>query len=176
MNAGIEVVLPGRPNTAADRLRDETAITVRGHVTGAHQSLSLEIADVRELYFEEGELMTSRGAFEPTELEIEAGFGDVVRLYVERRLHPGFIVNGAVAYARSSRAERPTQLVRPCGGEYVSSRIYVIRTADRVRHQRRPSEPSPRLWRCLVAVGHGLPAGSATIDDIRAAARDRGSG
>jgi hypothetical protein len=76
MNAGIEVVLPGRPNTATDRLRDGTAITARGHVTGAHQFLSLEIADVRELYFEEGELMTSRGAFEPTELEIEAGFGD----------------------------------------------------------------------------------------------------
>jgi len=76
MNAGIEVVLPGRPNTAADRLRDGTTTTSRGHVTGAHQFLSLEIADAHELYFEEGELMTSRGAFEPTELEIEAGFGN----------------------------------------------------------------------------------------------------
>ena len=76
VNAGIEVVLPGRPNTATERLRDGTAATARGHVTGAHQFLSLEIADVHELYFEEGELMTSRGAFEPTELEIEAGFGD----------------------------------------------------------------------------------------------------
>ena len=76
MNAGIEVVLPGRPNTATERLRDGTATTARGHVTGAHQFLSLEIADVHELYFEEGELMTSRGAFEPTELEIEAGFGN----------------------------------------------------------------------------------------------------
>jgi hypothetical protein len=76
LNAGIEVVLPGRPNTATERLRDGTSVTARGHVTGAHQFLSLEIADVHELYFEEGELMTSRGAFEPTELEIEAGFGD----------------------------------------------------------------------------------------------------
>jgi hypothetical protein len=76
LNAGIEVVLPGRPNTAAERLRDGAAVTARGHVTGAHQFLSLEIADARELYFEEGELMTSRGAFEPTELEIEAGFGN----------------------------------------------------------------------------------------------------
>ena len=76
MNAGIEVVLPGRPNTATERLRDGTATTARGHVTGAHQFLSLEITDVHELYFEEGELMTSRGAFEPTELEIEAGFGN----------------------------------------------------------------------------------------------------
>jgi hypothetical protein len=76
VNAGIEVVLPDRPNGATERLRDGTATTARGHVTGAHQFLSLEIADVQELYFEEGELMTSRGAFEPTELEIEAGFGD----------------------------------------------------------------------------------------------------
>jgi hypothetical protein len=76
MDAGIEVVLPGRPNTATERLRNGTATTARGHVTGAHQFLSLEIADVHELYFEEGELMTSRGAFEPTELEIEAGFGN----------------------------------------------------------------------------------------------------
>jgi hypothetical protein len=76
LNAGIEVVLPGRPNTAAERLRDGAAMTARGHVTGAHQFLSLEIAEVQELYFEEGELMTARGAFEPTELEIEAGFGN----------------------------------------------------------------------------------------------------
>ncbi|HLM22949.1 MAG TPA: hypothetical protein VK390_15690 [Propionibacteriaceae bacterium] len=76
VNAGIEVVLPSRPNTATERLRDGTATTARGHVTGTHQFFSLEIAGVRELYFEEGELMTSRGAFEPTELEIEARFGD----------------------------------------------------------------------------------------------------
>ena len=76
LNAGIKVVLPGRPNTATERLRDGMALTARCHVTGAHQFLSLEIADIRELYFEEGELMTSRGAFEPTELEIEAGFGN----------------------------------------------------------------------------------------------------
>ena len=75
VNAGIEVVLTGQQNTATQRLRDGTAITAHGHVTGAHQFLSLEIADVREIYLEEGELMTSRGAFEPTELEIEAGFG-----------------------------------------------------------------------------------------------------
>jgi hypothetical protein len=38
--------------------------------------LSLELTNVHELYFEEGELMTSRGAFEPTPLETEAGFGN----------------------------------------------------------------------------------------------------
>jgi hypothetical protein len=76
IKAGIRVVLLGRANTAKERLRDGGAATARGHVTGAHQFLSLEIADVHELYFEEGELMTSRGAFEPTPLEIEAGFGN----------------------------------------------------------------------------------------------------
>jgi hypothetical protein len=76
IKAGIRVELVGRANTAKERLRDGGAATARGHVTGAHQFLSLEIADVHELYFEEGELMTSRGAFEPTPLEIEAGFGN----------------------------------------------------------------------------------------------------
>lgn len=76
MRVGVEVVLPGRPNTAEQRLRDGAAATARGHVTGAHQFLTLEITSIRELYFEEGELMTSRGAFEPTPLEVEAGFGD----------------------------------------------------------------------------------------------------
>lgn len=76
MEAGVEVVLPGRANTANERLRDGSAATARGHVTGAHQFLSLELTNVHELYFEEGELMTSRGAFEPTPLETEAGFGN----------------------------------------------------------------------------------------------------
>jgi hypothetical protein len=76
VRVGVDVVLPGRPNTAGARLRDGTTATARGHVTGAHQFLTLEITGIRELYFEEGELMTSRGAFEPTPLETEAGFGD----------------------------------------------------------------------------------------------------
>jgi hypothetical protein len=76
LKAGIQVVFPGRANTAGTRLRHGETATARGHVTGAHQFLNLEFADVRELYFEEGELATSRGAFEPTPLETEAGFGD----------------------------------------------------------------------------------------------------
>ena len=75
LKAGIEVVIPGRANTAEERLRHDETATARGHVTGAHQFLDLEFAEVRELYFEEGELATSRGAFEPTPLETEAGFG-----------------------------------------------------------------------------------------------------
>jgi hypothetical protein len=68
-------VFPGRANTAEARLRHGETATARGHVTGAHQFLALEFAEVHELYFEEGELATSRGAFEPTPLETEAGFG-----------------------------------------------------------------------------------------------------
>jgi hypothetical protein len=76
LKTGVQAVFEGRANTAAARLRDGETATARGHVTGAHQFITLDLTDVRELYFEEGELSTSRGAFEPTELEIEAGFGD----------------------------------------------------------------------------------------------------
>ena len=76
LQAGIQVVFEGRANTAEARLRSAETATARGHVTGAHQFITLEFGEVRELYFEEGELSTPRGAFEPTPLETEAGFGD----------------------------------------------------------------------------------------------------
>ncbi len=76
IRTGVQVVLPGRPNTAEQRIKDGGAAMARGHVTGAHEFLHLEIAEAREIYFEEGELSSSRGAFEPTPLEVEAGFGD----------------------------------------------------------------------------------------------------
>jgi hypothetical protein len=76
MEAGVEVTLPDRANTAEERLRSRSTATARGHVNGAHQFLNLELTSIHELYFEEGELMTSRGAFEPTPLETEAGFGN----------------------------------------------------------------------------------------------------
>lgn len=76
LQTGIQVVFEGRANTAEARLRNAETATGRGHVTGAHQFITLEFGEVRELYFEEGELSTSRGAFEPTPLETEAGFGD----------------------------------------------------------------------------------------------------
>jgi hypothetical protein len=76
LRVGIEVTIEGRANTAQSRLRSSETATARGHVTGAHQFIPLRFGEVRELYFEEGELATSRGAFEPTQLESEAGFGD----------------------------------------------------------------------------------------------------
>ena len=72
----VDVTILDRPNTAATRLREGETVKARGHVTGAHRFLDLALDDIREIYFEEGELMTSRGAFEPTALETEAGFGD----------------------------------------------------------------------------------------------------
>ncbi|WP_243073937.1 hypothetical protein [Microbacterium sp. SS28] len=76
LRAGIEVVFEGRANTAEARVRSAEKVTGRGHVTGAHRFMTLEFDQVSELYFEEGELSTSRGAFEPTPLETESGFGD----------------------------------------------------------------------------------------------------
>jgi len=76
LGLGVQVVLPDRPNTAASRLGEGEAVSARGHVTGAHRFLDLEIAETEEIYFEEGELMSARGAFEPTPLETEAGFGE----------------------------------------------------------------------------------------------------
>ena len=73
LQAGISVVFPGRENTAEARLRGGTKATARGHVTGAHQFLDLELGDIHELYFEEGELAIP-AVFDPTQLETEAGF------------------------------------------------------------------------------------------------------
>lgn len=72
LDTGISVVLPGQENTAQARLRGGTR-TARGHVTGAHQFLDLEVTDIQELYFEEGEL-ADPAVFDSTRLESEAGF------------------------------------------------------------------------------------------------------
>ncbi len=76
LRAGIRVVFEGRADAAAARLRSAETVTGRGHVTGAHRFTALEFDEIQELYFEEGELSRSRGTFEPTPLETEAGFGD----------------------------------------------------------------------------------------------------
>lgn len=81
LNRGVLVTVPDRPNEPARRLRRKETVAVKGHVTGAHEFLSLEVGVVAEPYFEEGELAKSTfspadTAFAPTALEIEAGFGD----------------------------------------------------------------------------------------------------
>jgi hypothetical protein len=76
LQTGIEVVFEGRADTARARIRSAETAAARGHVTGAHQFITLEFGNVREFYFEEGELSTSMDPFKPTRLENEAGFGD----------------------------------------------------------------------------------------------------
>lgn len=73
LERGVAVVFPGRANTAGERVREGT-LTAQGHVTGAHQFLEMELTDLRELYFEEGELASPDASFSPTRLEQEAGF------------------------------------------------------------------------------------------------------
>jgi hypothetical protein len=71
------VEVTGRKNTPADRLKNKEAAAVRGHVTGAHQFIDLNIAVDGELYFEEGELSSAKmsaGMFDQTPEEKKAGF------------------------------------------------------------------------------------------------------
>jgi hypothetical protein len=55
----------------------QEAVPVRGHVTGAHQFLDLNIAVQGELYLEEGELSSTEMSgelFEQTKVQKKAGF------------------------------------------------------------------------------------------------------
>ena len=74
LNRGVMVTVPNRPNEPARRLRQGETATVQGRVTGAHAFLPLEVIVIAEPYFEEGEL-AAKPTFNPTPLEIEAGFG-----------------------------------------------------------------------------------------------------
>ncbi len=73
---GVAVTVPDRPNAPTQRLRAGETTDARGHVTGALTFLPLEVNVTAEYYFEEGELTGAQTAeaFEPTPLEIEAGF------------------------------------------------------------------------------------------------------
>jgi hypothetical protein len=55
----------------------QEVVPARGHVTGAHQFLNLNITVQAELYFEEGELSSTKMSgklFEQTKEEEKAGF------------------------------------------------------------------------------------------------------
>ncbi|MDB5481422.1 MAG: hypothetical protein JWO83_2475 [Caulobacteraceae bacterium] len=75
LDTGVLVTVPNRPNAAARRLRQGEVVGVTGHVTGAHMFLPVKVEVVGEPYFEEGEL-ASDPTFDPTPLEIGAGFGN----------------------------------------------------------------------------------------------------
>jgi hypothetical protein len=76
LKRGVRIEITGRENSATHRLKENEQVTARGHVTGAHQFLQLEIKALREFYFEEGELSLADNVFEPTEEERKAGFGN----------------------------------------------------------------------------------------------------
>ena len=72
---GLSVTIEGRENSVSGRLKPGEKPSARGHVTGRHSFLDLEVNVVDELYFEEGEL-AEEPQFEPTEEEKAAGFGE----------------------------------------------------------------------------------------------------
>lgn len=71
---GVEVVFLDRPNTVAARFKQKEKSKARGHVTGAHQFLNLNVEGLTEFYFEEGELASEEGSFRTTREEKKAGF------------------------------------------------------------------------------------------------------
>jgi len=73
LQRGLTVEIPGRGTGPADRLKTAEVSPARGHVTGAHQFLKLNLTVNAELYFEEGEL-ASPMTFETTPEEKKAGF------------------------------------------------------------------------------------------------------
>lgn len=76
IHRGVSVAFLKRANTAAKRLKEKETVVGQGHVLGAHQFLQLEIEADVEFYFEEGELSSEDGQFDPTPLEKKAGFAD----------------------------------------------------------------------------------------------------
>lgn len=73
LERGVRVLIPDRENSASHRLKEKETVAAQGHITGAHQFLSLQIHVGVEYYFEEGELLSSP-TFAQTPLEKEAGF------------------------------------------------------------------------------------------------------
>lgn len=74
LKQGVEVVFLDRPNTVAGRFKEKENSKARGHVTGAHQFLNLNVEGLTEFYFEEGELISDEGSFRTTREEKKAGF------------------------------------------------------------------------------------------------------
>jgi len=77
MRRGVTIEVTGRGALPKDRLKVKETVLARGHVTGAHQFLNLNVTVQSELYFEEGELSSSAMSgkmFETTPEEKKAGF------------------------------------------------------------------------------------------------------
>ncbi len=72
---GLLVTLEEKENSLHHRFKPGETSAARGHITGRHSFLDLEVEALEELYFEEGEL-SDPPTFDPTEEEIAAGFGE----------------------------------------------------------------------------------------------------
>ena len=71
---GVHVIFPGKSNSPQTRIKPGTKLAGRGHITGAHQFLELQVEATAEIYFEVGELRQN-ATFQPTTEEKAAGFG-----------------------------------------------------------------------------------------------------
>jgi len=74
---GLTAEVLERANQAKSRLQPGETVAARCHVTGAHQFLNVNLSVRAELYFEEGELSSTRMSdklFQQTEREKKAGF------------------------------------------------------------------------------------------------------
>jgi hypothetical protein len=79
LSRGVSVIIQDRENSASRRIKEKEKVVGQGHVTGAHQFLQLQIQADVELYFEEGELSSTKmkkTMFNPTSEETKAGFGE----------------------------------------------------------------------------------------------------
>jgi hypothetical protein len=72
---GVSIVLPGRANSAADRLRAGETVSAQAKLAGSDATLPVEVEVTTEYYFEESELdPQSADPFGQTPREQEAGF------------------------------------------------------------------------------------------------------
>jgi len=71
----VEVTFLEKPNGAHERIKPAEKLSGRGHVSGAHRFLDLQVEVLREIYFEEGEL-GQPPTFDPTQEETASGFGE----------------------------------------------------------------------------------------------------
>jgi len=72
---GVPVVLPGRANSASERIREGEQAVAEARLAGATPgTVEIQVEASIEFYFEEGEL-DFPAVFPPTEEEIAAGFG-----------------------------------------------------------------------------------------------------
>lgn len=76
LSAGVRIAIPGRPDSAQQRLRENQQAAGEALIGGAKPQTpsKLQVTALREFYFEEGELLIP-ATFDPTAEEQSSGFG-----------------------------------------------------------------------------------------------------